>query len=117
MEFDQFTVVLLQRGDNPPVMTDAERTEMQDAHLAHLAHLVDEGYVGAAGPIPGDDDRHLRGITLMRCDVETALRLKSSDPAVQCGFFKLEAHPWMVPAGAVQFGAATFPRSTAEATA
>ena len=115
MEFDQYTVVLLIRPDPAPELTSAEADRLQDAHLAHLAGLHDRGHLLAAGPLLGAPDRSFRGVSILNVDPSRALELKAEDPAVQAGLFRLEAFSWMVPAGAVSFGEARFPRSIAEA--
>ena len=52
-----------------------------------------------------------------RFEVSTvrARALKASDPAVQVGKYAVIAVPWMVPAGAMSFSPARFPRSASEA--
>jgi uncharacterized protein len=113
MDFDQLTVVLLVTPEHPPELTEEEATRYQNAHLAHLAKLHDDGVLLAAGPAGSLDEprRHYRGVSLMRCSPEEALRLKSEDPAVRAGVFELVALPWMFPAGALHFSPTTFPRS------
>jgi hypothetical protein len=46
---------------------------------------------------------------------EQARALKEQDPAVRAGRFAVEVLPWIVPAGAMTFSPAHFPRSMAEA--
>ena len=113
MDFDRYTVVLLLTPENPPQLSEDERERLQDAHLSHLAELHDRGVLLAAGPL-GDPagSRHYRGLSILRCEPEEALRLKGEDPAVRAGVFELEAMPWMLPAGAMHFTSTTFPRST-----
>jgi uncharacterized protein len=115
MEFDQYTVVLLLTPAHPPQLSDEEAEQLQDAHLSHLAELHDRGVLLAAGPV-GDPSsrRHYRGLSILRCEPDEALRLKGEDPAVQAGVFELIAMPWMLPAGAIHFSPTTFPRSTRE---
>jgi hypothetical protein len=50
-------------------------------------------------------------------DPERAVQLKQDDPAVRAGRFAVHAFPWIVPAGAMSFSPAHFPRSVAEADA
>ena len=88
---------------------------LQDAHLAHQAGLAERGLVLAAGPLDGQDDERLRGISIMACDRETARRLSNEDPAVQAGRLGVEVMTWMVPAGNARFEDVLAPRSTAEA--
>lgn len=113
MDFDRYTVVLLLTPANPPDLSEEEAERMQNAHLAHLAKLHDEGVLLAAGPAGSlDEPRRLyRGVSILRCSPEEALRLKGEDPAVQAGVFELVAMPWMLPAGAMHFTPTTFPRS------
>ncbi|HEV7195233.1 MAG TPA: hypothetical protein VGN19_04770, partial [Pedococcus sp.] len=69
--------VLLVTPDDPPRLSEEEAERLQDAHLSHLADLHDRGVLLAAGPLtdpsPG---RHYRGLSILRCDREEALRLK-----------------------------------------
>src|SRR6266699_3510319 len=106
MQFDQFTIALLVLRPDAP--------EMQDAHLAHLADLHDAGYLVAAGPLLGPMDREFRGLSILTVDAEQARALKEEDPAVRAGRFSVQIFPWIVPAGAVRFARARFPRSMAE---
>ncbi len=115
MEFDSYTLLLLLRHEDAPKMEKAALDALQDAHLAHLAGLCEAGSLLAAGPSPGPDDRSLRGICLFGVDVERALALEAQDPAVLAGRFRVEAHPWIVPHGAMLFPPANFPRSAEDA--
>jgi uncharacterized protein YciI len=114
MEFDHYSVVLLLTPANPPDLTEEESSRLQDAHLAHLADLHERGLLLAAGPLgdTGSTRRHYRGLSVLRCEPDEALRLKGEDPAVRAGVFDLVALPWMVPAGALHFTPTTFPRPT-----
>lgn len=115
MEFDRYTVVLLVTPDHPPQLSEEESARLQDEHLGHLADLHERGVLLAAGPLgdPGGR-RHYRGLSVLRCEPDEALRLKGEDPAVRAGVFELVAMPWMLPAGAMHFTPTTFPRSTDE---
>ncbi|HEY7476861.1 MAG TPA: YciI family protein [Actinomycetota bacterium] len=114
MDFDRYTVVLLLTPSDPPSLSEDEADRLQDAHLNHLAELHERGVLLAAGPVGdlSDRRRHFRGLSIMRCEPDEALRLKGDDPAVQAGVFELVAMPWMLPAGAIGFTPTTFPRST-----
>jgi uncharacterized protein len=115
MDFDRYTIVLLVTPDHPPQLSEEEADRLQDAHLSQLADLHDRGVLLAAGPL-GDpsSQRYYRGLSILRCEPDEALRLKGEDPAVQAGVFELVALPWMLPAGAMHFSRTTFPRSTAD---
>jgi uncharacterized protein len=114
MDFDTFTVVLLTRPPDAPVLSEAEANAMQDRHLAHIAGLADTGALVAAGPV---GDERYRGVSILTVPPEEALALKAVDPAVQAGLYELTALRWQVPAGAVRFERTRFPRSVAEALA
>jgi uncharacterized protein YciI len=118
MDFDRFTVVFLISAENPPDLDEEAAEELQDRHLAFLAQLHESGEVLAAGPAgdPEQPKRRIRGIKLMRGDVDEARALAEQDPAVQAGVFELEVMPWVVPAGAMQFSRTRFPHSAAEAS-
>jgi uncharacterized protein len=111
MEFDRFTVVLLELRPDAPQLDDAAAAALQDAHLDHLATLHEQGHVLAAGPL---DDPRFRGLTVMRADVEEARRLKEADPAVKAGRLAPRVVSWQVPAGAVAFSRTRFPHSVAD---
>jgi len=115
MEFDRHTLVLLVLRPDAPEMTDEEAAELQDRHLAFRADLRERGYLIGGGPLVDQDDESLRGISIMKCDPETARRVSSEDPAVQVGRLKVEVMTWMVPAGNVLFENVRAPRSMAEA--
>jgi uncharacterized protein YciI len=117
MDFDRFTVVFLLTPADPPQLDEETAGEIQDRHLAFLAGLHESGHLLAAGPA-GDPSqaRKLRGISLFRGDVDETRALAEQDPAVQAGVFELEVHPWLMPAGALQFAQTRFPHSSAEAS-
>ena len=68
----------------------------------------------AEGRVDQDDER-LRGISIMKCDSETARRLSNEEPAVQAGRLAVEVMTWMVPAGNVRFESVPAPQSMADA--
>jgi uncharacterized protein YciI len=114
VQFDNFTVTLLVLRPDAPELDDEAAAALQDAHMAHLADLHEAGYLLAAGPLLGPPDRELRGLSILNVDPERALALKQQDPAVRAGRFAVKVLPWMVPAGAMSFAPAHFPRSVAE---
>ncbi len=115
MEFDSYTVLLLLRREDAPKLDEAALNAVQNAHLAHLARLHEEGPLLAAGPALGADDRRVRGVCLFGVPLEKALALEADDPAVRAGRFRLEAFPWVVPKGTMQFPSSRFPTSQDEA--
>ena len=113
MEFDHLTVALLVLRPDAPELDGGAAAALQDAHMSHLADLHEAGYLLAAGPL---SDEKFRGLSILRTDVKQARRLKESDPAVQAGRFSVKVMPWTVPAGAMSFARARFPRAVAEVT-
>ncbi len=114
MKFDQFTITLLILRPDPPKLDEKSASALQDAHMAHLARLHESGLLLASGPLEGIDTE-FRGLSIMKVDLETALKLKQEDPAVRAGRFSVKAFRWMVPGGAMAFSPARFPHSMAEA--
>ena len=117
MKFDQHTLVLLVRPPDAPEMSPEEADALQDAHLAFRADLRDRGYLLGGGPLVGQDDERLRGISLMSVDPATARELCNADPAVRAGRLAVQVMTWMVPAGNIRFEDVPAPRSMAEASA
>jgi uncharacterized protein len=117
MRFDQHTLVLLVRPPDAPELSEAEADALQDAHLAFRADLRDRGFLIGGGPLVGQDDERLRGISVMATDPETARELSNADPAVRAGRLAVQVMTWMVPAGNLHFTDVPAPRSMAEAQA
>ena len=90
---------------------------LQDAHLTFRADLRDQGYLIAGGPLLGQDDERLRGVSVMSVDPATARELCSADPAVRARRLAVQVMTWMVPAGNIRFEDVPAPRSLAEAAA
>lgn len=109
---DRFTVVLLSLRPDAPAMDDAQRTALQDAHLAHNAEQHEAGHMLAAGPL---HDESLRGLSIWSLEPEQVRPVSLVDPSVRAGRLAPLVLPWLVPSGAISFSASRFPRSTAEA--
>jgi uncharacterized protein YciI len=114
MEFDHFSLVLLETNAAPPDLDEETSTRVFDAHLAHLAAGHDAGHVIGAGP--ARDGESLRGVCLTTLSPDEARTWSESDPAVQAGIFTVRVVPWQVPSGAVTHADARFPRSVADAS-
>ncbi|HKF17063.1 MAG TPA: YciI family protein [Candidatus Dormibacteraeota bacterium] len=112
MQFDHFTIALLLLRPDAPQLDEEASAALQDAHMAHVADLHKAGHLLAAGPL---FDKVYRGLTILNVDPEQARALKEQDPAVRAGRYSVKVVPWQVPAGAMAFSAAHFPRSVAEA--
>ena len=114
MKFDTYTIALLLLREDAPQLSEAEEAALQDAHMAHLAELHDAGHLLAAGPVLGAPDRELRGFSILNVEPERALELKSADPAVRAGRFRVQAFAWALPAGLMSFTPGHLPRSASE---
>jgi uncharacterized protein len=114
MDFDQLTIILLERRSDAAEMSPEQLDALQDAHMAHLADLHEAGHLLAAGPLL-DPHSLFRGLSILAVGVEEARVLEERDPAVLAGMFRIIVLPWMVPAGAMTFTPTRFPRSMSEA--
>ncbi|MFU8873749.1 YciI family protein [Micromonospora sp. SL4-19] len=115
MRFDQHTVVLLVRPDDPPELPRDVADRLQDTHLAHQAGLVEQGAVLAAGPFLGGDDERIRGFAVLSVDPQMARELYANDPAVRAGRLVARVMSWMVPEGVLRFEQVPVPTSMLEA--
>jgi uncharacterized protein YciI len=111
VKFDQFTITLLMLRPDAPHLDDEAAAALQDAHMAFLADLHQTGHLLVAGPLSDDG---FRGLSILNVGPDEARRLNEQDPAVRAGRFSIKVIPWMVPAGAMSFSPARFPRSMAE---
>jgi len=112
IRLDRFTVVLLSLRPDAPAMDEAQRTALQDAHLAHNAAMHEAGHLLAAGPTHAEE---LRGLSFWRTEPDQTEQLCAVDPSVRAGRLEPLVVAWRVPSGAISFSASRFPRSTAEA--
>ena len=117
MEFDHYTITLLLLRPDAPQLSEDALDALQDQHMAHLADMHDAGFLLAAGPLTGQDDRRYRGLSIWRAQPDRVRELLElhPDPAVAAGRFSVVVLPWMVPGGAVSFMPTRFPRSMADA--
>lgn len=104
-EFDQYWMVFLIRGDNPPKLDEETNALNMRQHLGHLNWLWEEGYALVAGPFGGEPDDPMRGIVLLRGDLTEvqARELAERDPRVKIGLLKVDIRPWYTDAGALAF--------------
>lgn len=114
MKFDQYTIALLLLRPDAPALTEAEEAALQDAHMAHLSELHSRGELLAAGPVPGEAGRELRGFAIYRCGVGRAAEFAAADPGVLAGRYRHEVHPWILPSGLLSFTPGRLPASMAE---
>lgn len=104
-EFDEYTLVLLYRGSNPPVLDDEEGDRLQRQHLGHLEAMRRRGALLLSGPFSDQPDDSLRGLCIYRVGLEDARRLAESDPAVQRGRLRIVAFKWYTRKGAINVDA------------
>jgi uncharacterized protein YciI len=114
VEFDHFSVILLETNPDGPELDEETSMRVFDGHLAFLAAGHDAGHLIGAGP--ARDGIALRGLSLTTLPPDDARAWSETDPAVRAGVFTVRIVPWQVPAGAVTHADARFPRSVAEAS-
>jgi uncharacterized protein YciI len=109
MEFEQFQLVFLRSGDNPPDLPKDQIMELQKQHMAHLMAMGKSGKMVVAGPFGDQDDKTFRGMCLYRVgSIDEARNLAEEDPAVKAGRMKVQVMTWYV-----QKGFMTFPKAPA----
>jgi uncharacterized protein YciI len=99
MKLDAYTVVFLRRPPDAPAMSDEELDALQQRHLAFNAGLRESGQIVTNGPLIGQPDVSLRGISIYRMSVEETRRLAEQDPSVQAGRLVIEVCTWLMPVG------------------
>jgi uncharacterized protein YciI len=107
--FDVYTLVLLRRPADAPVMTDEELDALQARHLNYRAELKRQGILVANGPLGEQSDVSMRGLSVFACDLTEAARLSDGDPSVQAGRLGYDLMEWWVAAGTLAFPNATGP--------
>ncbi len=99
MKLDAYTVVFLRRPPDAPAMSDDELDALQQRHLAFNARMRDAGHAVITGPLIGQADESLRGISVYRTSVDETRRLAEQDPSVQAGRLTIEVCTWLMPVG------------------
>jgi uncharacterized protein len=101
--FEQYTLVLLKRGDhwNPNA---PEFMDVMKLHHAYIKEITDQGSLAIAGPFPFDDPGELRGVAIFRVGTEQTAKLLQDDPIVKAGLLKTEMHPWGTGKGVLASG-------------
>lgn len=105
MQFDKFWMVFLMRPDAPQDHGEVRNKELQAEHLAHLGRLWEEGYALVAGPFGGKPEDPMRGIVLLRGDLDEARarELAEMDPRVKAGQLEVDLRAWYTGAGYMEF--------------
>jgi hypothetical protein len=63
-EFDEYELVVLTRGENPPLLDDKASELLQRQHLEHLRAMLDAGHLKVAAPLDEQPDDSWRGMCL-----------------------------------------------------
>jgi uncharacterized protein YciI len=100
-ELDEFTLVLLYRGTNPPELDEEESDLLQRQHLGHLESMKRRGALLLSGPFGNQPDDNLRGLCVYRVGLAEAKSLAESDPAVKRGRLRIVAFNWYTRRGAL----------------
>lgn len=101
--FDVYTMVLLRRPTDAPQLPEDELDALQARHLAYRAKLRRDGVLVANGPLDGQSDIALRGLSIFACALDEARRLSDLDPSVQAGRLACDVFEWWVAAGTLAF--------------
>ena len=100
MELEAFELVLLRRPTDAPDYPDEELERIQREHLAYHARLRESGEVATNGPVVGQPDPSLRGLTFYRTgSLERSRELAEADPAVRAGRLAVDIMTWYCPLG------------------
>ena len=101
--FDVYTVVVLRRPVDAPIMSEDALDALQAEHLAYRAGLKRDGVLVANGPVDRQGDTAYRGMSIFACDLEEAARLSDGDPSVIAGRLVYDVMEWWVAAGTFAF--------------
>jgi hypothetical protein len=100
VDLEAFELVLLRRPASAPDYPEAVLDRIQREHLEHHASLRDSGQVVTNGPVDGQPDPALRGLTFYRTgSIERSRQLAEADPAVVAGRLEVEIMIWYCPPG------------------
>ncbi len=100
MSLDSYELVMLRRPPHAAHYDDDTLNRIQAQHLEFHTRLRDEGVVVTNGPVLGQPDESLRGLTFYRVgSVDEARRIAEQDPAVQAGRLVVEVMQWLCPTG------------------
>ena len=100
MDLEAFELVLLRLPASAPDYPDEELERIQREHLAYHAGLREAGHVVTNGPVDGQPDPSLRGLTFYRTgSLARARELAEADPAVRAGRLTVEIMTWWCPPG------------------
>ena len=113
VEFDTFSLVLLEASPECPVHDPVSAEGLEEADLALLAG-ADGRYAGGRRLHPRGRPRAAPGDLPPPLPVEAARAIHASDPAVRAGCLNVRGLAGMVPRGAVAFETSGIPHSRSE---
>ena len=100
MDLEAFELVLLRRPSDAPDYPDEELERIQREHMAYHDQLRASGDVVTNGPVDGQPDPTLRGLTFYRTgSLERSRELAEADPSVRAGRLSVEIMTWYCPPG------------------
>lgn len=100
MDLEAFELVLLRRPASAPDYPQAELERIQREHVAYHERLREVGHVVTNGPVDGQPDPSLRGLTFYRTgSLERSRQLAEDDPAVRAGRLAVDIMTWHCPPG------------------
>jgi len=99
VKLDAYTVVFLRRPAGAPRLTEEELDALQREHVAFNARMRETGHALVTGPVSGQPDESLRGISIFRTSVEETRRLMEDDPSVRAGRLSVDVFTWLMPEG------------------
>jgi uncharacterized protein YciI len=100
MDLEAFELVLLRRPASAPDYSQSELDRIQREHVEYHARLRAAGHVVTNGPVDGQPDPSLRGLTFYRTgSLALSRQLADGDPAVRAGRLAVEIMTWYCPPG------------------
>ncbi len=96
----KYYLVLLKANPDKEQLDSTQVAEIQKAHLENIDRLAAKGKIAMAGPM--GEDGNLRGIFVMDCiNLEEAVTLCETDPAIKKKRLLYEVHSWWAAKGSV----------------
>jgi uncharacterized protein len=100
VDLEAFELALLRRPADAQDYPEEQLERIQREHLAYHEKLRQSGEVVTNGPVVGQPDPSLRGLTFYRTgSVERSRELAEADPAVLAGRLTVDIMTWYCPPG------------------
>jgi uncharacterized protein len=100
VDLEAFELALLRRPADARDYPEEQLERIQREHLAYHEKLRQSGEVVTNGPVVGQPDPSLRGLTFYRTgSVERSRELAEADPAVLAGRLTVDIMTWYCPPG------------------